>query len=62
MSNYVRYYKSKQLAYADFATKWSRWAETAELSDAELKGIAKFFKPIGVRFGLVKVFRDLGVI
>jgi hypothetical protein len=62
MSKYVRYYNANQRAYRDMAIKWMRWAEDANLSDQELKGISKFFYSIARRFGLITEFRSIGVI
>lgn len=62
MSKYTMYYNSKQDAYRDFASKWCKWAATAKLAPYETEGIKKFFYPIARRFGLIKEFRDMGVI
>ena len=61
MSKYVRYYNDRKDFYKTFATRWSAWAESAELSDLEVEGMTKFFKPIAKRFGLTQEFVDLGI-
>lgn len=62
MSSYVRYYNKNQKVYKELAERWARWAKTATLSSDEIRGTSKFFKDIGVRFGLVTEFKELGVI
>ncbi len=62
MSSYTRYYNSKQITYRMLATKWNKWASTTTLTNIELEGTKKFFYSIAKRFGLIKEFRELGVI
>jgi hypothetical protein len=62
MSDYVRYYNSRQLAYRELGVQWSRWAKTAKLTTTEKVGITRFFKRLAVRFGLVREYRRLGII
>lgn len=62
MSKYTMYYSGRKIMYRDMATRWSRWAATANLTEKELEGISLFFKSIAVRFGLVTEFREIGVI
>lgn len=62
MSNYIIYYSARKSIYRDLATKWVKWAATANLTEEEVIGITKFFKPIAKRFGLIKEFRELGII
>lgn len=62
MSRYTIYYGTQQIAYKKLAIRWKRWSETANLSEREREGMSKFFKDIAVRFGLVREFRDIGVI
>ena len=62
MSKYTRYYNKKQCLYKGLATKWAKWAETAELTENETVGITKFFAQIAKRFGLIKEFKDIGVL
>ena len=62
MSKYTMYYKTRQNTYRDLAVKWHRWSVDADLTFAELDGIAKFFYPIAKRFGLIKEFKDIGII
>lgn len=62
MSKYTRYYNKNQQVYRELAERWSRWAKTVKLSSDEIRGTSKFFYYIAVRFGLVKEFRELGVI
>ena len=61
MSNYVRYYNNRKDFYKTFATRWSSWAATANLSAIETEGMTKFFKPIAKRFGLTQEFAELGI-
>ena len=62
MSSYVRWYNNRKDFYKIFAERWVAWAEGAELTSIEVEGMAKFFKCIAKRFGLVQEFIDLGVI
>lgn len=62
MSRYTIYYSTQQTAYKRLAIRWKRWSKTANLSEKDREGMTKFFKDIAVRFGLVKEFRDIGVI
>ena len=62
MSKYVIYYSVRQAMYRDMASRWMRWAEGAELTDNQRHGMTLFFKSIGTRFGLIKEFREIGVI
>lgn len=62
MSNYVRYYNKNQRAYRELAERWMKWAKTTTLTPDEIRGTAKFFKDIAVRFGLITEFREIGVI
>ena len=62
MSRYTMYYKSKQKSYRDLAIWWKKRSETVLLSEIELLGMSKFFKAIAIRFGLVREFREIGVI
>lgn len=62
MSKYTRYYNNRKNFYKTFATAWSSWANGANLSDVEVVGMSKFFRPIAVRFGLVEYFTGLGII
>lgn len=62
MSAYVVYYQKNQKAYAEFGERWVKWSQTTVLTPEEAKGISKFFKDIAVRFGLVRRFRNLGII
>jgi hypothetical protein len=48
--------------YRELAARWSRWASTAKLTEEELRGVSLFFKAIARRFGLIKEFREIGVI
>ena len=61
MSNYVKYYNDRKSFYKTFATRWAAWAEGAVLTEAEVEGMAKFFKSIARRFGLIQEFAELGV-
>lgn len=62
MSKYTRYYNKNQKVYKELAERWARWAKTVKLTPDEVKGTSKFFKDIATRFGLIKDFRDIGVI
>ena len=62
MSNYVRYYNKNQQVYRELAERWAKWSKTTTLTQEEIKGTAKFFKDIAVRFGLITEFREIGVI
>ena len=62
MSKYIRYYNKNQKVYRELAERWAKWAKTVKLTPDEVKGTAKFFKDIAVRFGLVTVFKEIGVI
>jgi hypothetical protein len=48
--------------YRDLANRWVKWASSANLTEEEVIGINKFFKSIAVRFGLIKEFREIGII
>lgn len=61
MSHYVRWYNNRKDFYLTFATRWSSWAERADLTAVEVEGMTKFFKPIAKRFGLVQEFTELGI-
>ena len=62
MSSYVKWYNDRKNFYKVFATRWAAWAADAELTPVEVEGMAKFFKPIAKRFGLVQELNELGVI
>ena len=62
MSKYTRYYTRKKELYRSFAVNWVSWANTASLSQIELEGMRKFFKPIARRFGLTQEFVNIGLI
>lgn len=62
MSKYVIYYSSRKSVYKELATKWAKWSVTADLTATEAAGMARFFGHIAKRFGLIKEFRQLGVI
>lgn len=62
MSRYICYYNKNQKAYRELAERWAKWAKSVQLTSDEIKGTSKFFKDIAIRFGLVREFRELGVI
>jgi hypothetical protein len=62
MSRYVIYYGCRKSMYRDLATRWAKWAKSVKLTPDEIRGTSKFFYDIGVRFGLITEFRELGVI
>ena len=62
MSRYTIYYSTRQIMYKDFAARWAKWAAAEDLTAEQRRGVSVFFKTIAVRFGLVREFRELGVI
>lgn len=62
MSNYVEYYNTRKAMYKSLAERWAKWLTTSNISVDQVKEISSFFKPIAIRFGLVKEFREIGVI
>jgi hypothetical protein len=62
MSRYTIYYSSRKSVYRELASKWTKWSNTANLTAAETEGMAKFFGHIAKRFGLIKEFKELGII
>lgn len=62
MSKYVVYYSSRKEMYRNMAERWARWSKTVSLTTDEIRGVSKFFKDIAVRFGLIKEFREIGII
>lgn len=62
MSKYTMYYNSRQAQYREFATNWIKSVAAMELTERQKRGMALFFRPIGKRFGLLKEFKDIGVI
>ena len=62
MSDYVRYYLTRQAAYRELGVQWAKWAKTAKLTTTERVGITRFFRRLAVRFGLIREYRRLGII
>lgn len=62
MSRYTMYYKTKQDTYRGLAIKWHNWAATADLTSYEIEGISKFFYPLARRFGLIREFKEIGIL
>lgn len=62
MSKYTIYYSSRKELYRTLAERWARWSKSVCLTQDEIKGTSKFFYRIAVRFGLIKEFRELGII
>jgi hypothetical protein len=62
MSNYVRYYNTRQDAYRTLATMWANWMNSNHPAPAECDGVSKFFTYVGKRFGLISEFKKLGII
>ena len=62
MSKYVIYYSCRKSMYRDMAIRWAKWSSTADLTEDQIRGVSLFFKSIGVRFGLINEFRDIGVL
>lgn len=62
MSKYVIYYSTRKSMYQELAFAWKTWAENACLTDEQLTGMSLFFRHLGRRFGLIRTFREIGVI
>ena len=62
MSRYTIYYSTRQDMYRKLAQQWKNWADEADLSAEQLRGMSLFFKHTGTRFGLIEEFREIGVI
>lgn len=62
MSSYVKWYNNRKECYRVLASHWASWAEGANLPAVEMEGMAKFFKTIAKRFGLVQEFTELGIL
>lgn len=62
MSKYTCYYNLNQTYYRHLANSWKRWADSVSLNVKDREGMARFFRPIAVRFGLIREFREIGVI
>ncbi len=62
MSKYVIYYSGRKAMYREMVTRWSKWANTANLTVEQREGVALFFRSIARRFGLITEFKELGVI
>jgi hypothetical protein len=48
--------------YRELAVRWAKWAVTNDLTKEEVKGMFKFFRQLGRRFGLINEFKEIGVI
>ena len=62
MSKYVIYYSSRKEMYRDMAARWAKWSTTYNLTREQNYGVSLFFNAIAKRFGLIKEFREIGVI
>lgn len=62
MSRYTCYYSGRKQMYRELATRWAKWAATNDLTRDEVKGMFKFFKSLGKRFGLINEFKEIGVV
>lgn len=62
MSKYVIYYSTRKEMYRDMADRWFRWSKSVSLTPDEIRGTSKFFRDIGIRFGLLTEFKEIGVI
>ena len=62
MSKYTIYYYNMKPVFRSLAQQWKSWSEEAPLTESETKGMQLFFRHIGKRFGLIKEFKDIGVI
>jgi hypothetical protein len=48
--------------YKDLAVSWCKFAGSLNLTDLQKTGMRLFFRPIARRFGLVKEFKNIGVL
>jgi hypothetical protein len=48
--------------YKKLAVQWKLWADQADLSESQVRGMSLFFRQIGKRFGLINEFKEIGVI
>lgn len=62
MSKYTQYYNSGKTTYYHMAARWAEWAKTANLTEAEITGMTKFFRSIAKRFGLINELKQLGIL
>lgn len=62
MSKYTIYYYTQQQLFRELATTWKSWAEAVHLPESQVRGMSLFFRQIGRRFGLIKAFKEIGVI
>lgn len=62
MSKYTTYYIERQQMYKDLATNWKKYADEHGITKRQMYGMSLFFKGIAKRFGLVKAFKEIGVI
>ena len=62
MSKYTSYYNRKQSQYKSFAASWVKLTSEMSFTEKQRKGMALFFKPIARRFGLIREFRNVGII
>lgn len=62
MSKYTTYYNTRQAMYKDLAVSWCKFADGLNLTDLQKTGMRLFFRPIARRFGLVKEFKNIGVL
>ena len=62
MSKYTIYYDRRKFMYRDLAHAWKEWADGEVLPDYQVSGMKIFFRHIWKRFGLIKVFKEIGVI
>jgi hypothetical protein len=62
MSKYTTYYKARQIMYKDLAINWSKFTKDMNLTDLQRTGMRLFFTPIARRFGLIKEFKNIGVL
>ena len=62
MSRYTIYYTTRRGMYKKLAVQWKLWADQANLSESQVRGMSIFFRRIGKRFGLINEFKEIGVI
>ena len=62
MSKYVQYYNDRQEACRTLATQYKNWVESENMEPQELSEFVGFFTKVAKRFGLIREFKQRGVI
>ncbi len=62
MSKYVQYYNDRQDACRTLVTQYMNWLESENMEPQELPEVVGFFTKVAKRFGLIREFRQRGVI